>query len=63
MDTNCGSLEQTFSLQQQTTTLFTTFSMPALEEIQLATNKTHQKPKKKPTENIQNCEQNSAQKS
>jgi hypothetical protein len=42
MDTNCGSLEQTFSLQQQNTTLFTTFSVPALEEIELATNKTHQ---------------------
>jgi hypothetical protein len=39
MDTNCGSLEQTLSLLQQNITLFTTFSMPALEEIKLSTNK------------------------
>lgn len=29
----CGSLEQTFSLQELTTTLFTTFSMPACQEL------------------------------
>ncbi len=47
MDTNCGSLEQAFSLKKQNATLLTTFSMPALEEIKHATNKTHQYPQKK----------------